>query len=128
MMPGNLINKILLFIILNLTLISSNLNAENKEGNKVIIGALNKITAKFYDFEINVGNSMKFGTLDIKIIKCIKRPPEEIPEDFVLIKIIENTGINKKNTIFSGWMLSSSPSLSALEHSSYDIWVKKCMV
>tara|TARA_Y100001970_G_C13709724_1_gene591300 strand:+ start:235 stop:549 length:315 start_codon:yes stop_codon:yes gene_type:complete len=104
------------------------LNAENKEGNKVIIGALNKITAKFYDFEINVGNSMKFGTLDIKIIKCIKRPPEEIPEDFVLIKIIENTGINKKNTIFSGWMLSSSPSLSALEHSSYDIWVKKCMV
>ena len=27
---------------------------------------------------------------------------------------------------FSGWMIASTPALSAMDHSRYDIWVMRC--
>ena len=29
--------------------------------------------------------------------------------------------------VFSGWMLSTSPALSAMDHSRYDVWVLRCL-
>ena len=102
--------------------------AENSEGYAVKLGALDKITAKFSDFEILVGESARFGSLTIKIFSCQKRPPEEIPEDFVLLEIIDEIISDKPTKVFLGWMLSSNPSLSPLEHSTYDVWVKDCKI
>ena len=120
-------NKIIAFIsFIFFAFLSCGSFALNRDGNIVTLGALDKITAKFSEFEINVGQSAEFGSLNIKIYKCLKRPPEEIPEDFVLLRIDDE--INQENPVmvFSGWMLSSSPSLSTLEHPTYDIWVKDC--
>tara|TARA_B100000686_G_C16751362_1_gene952687 strand:- start:868 stop:1260 length:393 start_codon:yes stop_codon:yes gene_type:complete len=118
----------IIILIIVFQFIAPSSNADNVEGYAVTLGALNKITAKFTEFDILVGKSKKYGSLKITIYKCEKRPPEEIPEDFVLLKIedelIENNSIN----FFSGWMISSSPSLSPLEHPTYDIWVKDCKI
>ena len=35
--------------------------------------------------------------------------------------------LNREQTIFSGWMLASSPALNALEHPRYDVWVLRCI-
>lgn len=128
MLLGNQINNFLLSIFIFIFLLPNQIIAETISGNSVVLGGLDKITAKFTDFEINIGESKKFGTLSIKIFQCRKRPPEEIPEDFVLLTV--NDMINPDNPllIFSGWMFSSSPSLSALEHPTYDIWIKECKI
>ncbi len=128
MLLGNQINNFLLSILIFIFLFPNQIIAETISGNSVLFGGLDKITAKFTDFEINIGESKKFGTLSIKIFQCRKRPPEEIPEDFVLLTV--NDMINPDNPllIFSGWMFSSSPSLSALEHPTYDIWIKECKI
>jgi hypothetical protein len=36
----------------------------------------------------------------------------------------ETTGLE----LFSGWMLASSPALSALDHPRYDVWVLSCVL
>ena len=123
---GNLNNKKIIFIFIIFFLFSSKLYGANLEGDAVTLGALDKITAKFSEFNINVGDTDKFGSLSIEIFKCIKRPPEEIPEDFVLLKIFDEINTDEPKLIFSGWMLSSSRSLSSLEHPTYDIWIKDC--
>jgi len=32
----------------------------------------------------------------------------------------------KNKKLFSGWMLKSLPSISAIEHPIYDIWINDC--
>jgi len=34
----------------------------------------------------------------------------------------------EREKVFSGWMLSSRPAISALDHPVYDIWVLGCNV
>ena len=128
MFLGNQINNFLLSIFIFIFLLPNQIIAETISGNSVVLGGLDKITAKFTDFEINIGESKKFGTLSIKIFQCRKRPPEEIPEDFVLLTVNDMFNPDNPLLIFSGWMFSSSPSLSALEHPTYDIWIKECKI
>ncbi len=96
--------------------------------NKAILQSLNKITAKTKRLEINVGEEIEFGKLDILIHKCWKAPLYEKPENKILLEIF-NRDSNKKERerIFYGWMLSSSPSLSSLEHPIYDITALECI-
>ena len=118
-----------LIIILIIILISFNkLKAESISGNLVILQVLDKITARISTMEIIVGESNKFGSLEIEIYYCLKRPPEEIPEDFVLMKIIDELSPNNFQRVFQGWMLSSSPTVNPFEHPTYDVWVKDCKI
>ena len=125
---GILSKKFIYIYFIAILFVPTNLFAENAHGDSVILGVLDKITAKFSELEIDVKKSIKFKSLNIKIIECQKRPPEEIPEDFVLLRIEDEINTLEPIVVFSGWMLSSSPSLSALEHPTYDIWVKECVI
>jgi hypothetical protein len=87
----------------------------------VILQGLNKVTTKTYTIKANIGNTIKFGNLLIEIKSCWKSPPEERPENAVLMDIEENG-----ERLFLGWMFSSSPAISALEHPVYDITVIEC--
>ncbi|MDZ7909794.1 MAG: DUF2155 domain-containing protein [Gemmobacter sp.] len=33
----------------------------------------------------------------------------------------------RETPVFSGWMMASSPAISALEHPRYDVWVLRCV-
>ena len=122
-MYGN--HKFFLFFII--FLYSFNCFGELIEGKSADFQILDKITSKIKNLEIYVDNSESYGTLIIKVFACYKRPPEEIPENFVLIKIYDNIE-NSENKIFQGWMISSSPSASPFEHPIYDIWLKDCNI
>ena len=117
---------IFLFIFFLASFFLSTLKADPIEGNIVEIQILDKITAKVNTLSIRVNKSINFQSLKIEILACYKNPPEEIPEDFVLLKIYDE--IIKKNikNIFQGWMISSSPAVTPLEHPIYDLWVKSC--
>ena len=45
------------------------------EGNKLVIQGLDKITARIQSFEVNVGETHKFGVLDIYVERCIFSKP-----------------------------------------------------
>ena len=106
----------------------NNLLAKPITGDFVVLQVLDKITARISTIEIEVGAKAKYGSIEIEIFHCKKRPPEEVPEDFVLMRIIDEVSQNNFERVFQGWMLSSSPTVAPFEHPTYDIWVKDCKI
>ena len=96
------------------------------EGNKVIIQGLDKITARIETFEIFVGQSYKFGVLDTFVKRCVFSKPIDKPESLAFLKINDNSD-RLSEVKFRGWMFASSPALSALQDSVYDISILACM-
>ena len=99
------------------------------DGNKARLQALDKITARISTVEAPVGASRFFGTLEVLINRCAFRPPEEPPENAAFITIHDRgyEGFEPK-LIFSGWIFSSSPAVSAIEHPVYDLTLLACIV
>ena len=92
----------------------------------VQLRALDKITARITEVELTVGEEKAFGTLRIKARYCRSRPPQETPESFAYLEIDDVNVDKSRDRIFAGWMLASSPAVSALEHPVYDVWVIGC--
>lgn len=88
--------------------------------------ALDKITARTFDIEAPVDETVRFGTLDITVRYCRTRPPEEPPETFAFLEIDDEPPGRIRRPVFSGWMVASSPALNPLEHPVYDVWVLTC--
>ena len=44
------------------------------------------------------------------------------------MRIFDEVDPSTNKLVFQGWMLSSSPSLSSLEHSTNDVWAKECII
>jgi len=84
------------------------------------LDTLNGVTE---DMEIRVGETVRFGHLEIRLEAC--RVPREAPQSdayaFLTIRDIRDA-----EPRFSGWMFASSPALSALDHPRYDVWVLSC--
>ena len=98
-------------------------NNNGKEINFASLSVLNKITANVEKLDIKLKESFKHGELRIYPIDCYLSNPEEKSETAVYLNIYHNS---KDQKIFSGWMLKSLPSISAIEHPIYDIWVNDC--
>jgi hypothetical protein len=92
----------------------------------VILRGLNKVTAHAQTIEATIGSVVRFGTMEIVAHRCWKSAPDERPENAALLEISEVKQGEAPTQIFLGWMFSSSPGLSALEHPFYDITVVKC--
>jgi hypothetical protein len=91
-----------------------------------VIQGLDKITARVSRFEAPVGKPVSFGTLSIVVRDCEKSAPEERPENAAFVEIYEARPGEAKDRLFGGWMFSSSPALSALEHPVYDVNLLEC--
>ena len=120
---GNLKLIFLLFFFL-----SFSAQAASLEGNIVEIQILDKITSKVKTIEIKVNEFKKLESLRIEVYACYKKPPKEIPEDFVLLRIYDQIEQTKKELIYQGWMISSSPASTPFEHPIYDLWIKDCKI
>jgi Uncharacterized protein conserved in bacteria len=86
---------------------------------------LDKISNNLTQKSIKVNESDFIGTLNIKVYSCFTEPPNEIPEDYVLIDVKDNFQDEEKS-IYKGWMISSSPDVTPLEHPIYDLWLLGC--
>ena len=86
---------------------------------------LDKVSNKLAEKTIKVNESELIGTLNIKVYSCFTEPPNEIPEDYVLIDVKDNFQDEDKS-IYKGWMISSSPDVTPLEHPIYDLWLLGC--
>jgi hypothetical protein len=91
-----------------------------------VLQGLDKITARVSRFDAPVGQAVRFGTLSIVVRDCEKSAPEDRPENAAFVQIDENRPKEQRYRLFSGWMFSSSPALSALEHPVYDVNLLEC--
>lgn len=102
------------------------LHCEPIEAGLAEIQILDKITAKVKTYEILNNKNLRVGSLNIEVYACFTSPPEEIPEDYVLIRIYDEMNTEDDQLIYQGWMISSSPASTPLEHPIYDLWLKDC--
>ena len=86
---------------------------------------LDKISNQLSEKKIKVNESDLMGTLNIKVYSCFSEPPNKIPENYVLIDVIDNFQ-DEEESIYKGWMISSSPDVTPLEHPIYDLWLLGC--
>ena len=100
--------------------------SEMIERSGATLQGLDKITARVSVIEVNVGETAHFGGLLITLRACREAPPIEPPEATAFLEIKEMKPDEEPEAVFSGWMFASSPSLSALEHPIYDVWVTGC--
>ena len=101
-------------------------NSVSDDRNDISIASLsvlNKITANVDNIDIKLKENFEYGELRIYPIDCYLSSPEEKPETAIYLNIYHDT---KGEKIFSGWMLKTLPSISAIEHPIYDIWVNDC--
>jgi hypothetical protein len=91
-----------------------------------VIQALDKISARTSRLVAAVDEPVTFGSLEIEVKACRTRPPEETPENAAFLHIVDNPPEEDAALAFSGWMFSSSPAVSALDHPVFDVWVVAC--
>ena len=118
--------KFFISFVLIFSLNISNASWINFEGAQ--FNALDKITARIKKLEIYLNEEQVLGSLTIILKSCQNRPPDFLPESAAYVEIYDNLNQNlyENNLIFSGWMFSSSPAISALEHPVYDISLISC--
>ena len=91
-----------------------------------LLQGLDKVAARVSQIEAPVGRSVNFGTLSILVRDCEMSPPEAPPNNAAFLQIYETPLGEETKRLFSGWMFSSSPAISQLEHPVYDVTLLAC--
>jgi|TARA_B110000259_G_C13934808_1_gene370371 hypothetical protein len=94
---------------------------------KVNIVALDKITAKTSDISILLGETKKFGLLEIKALQCgnVESKTEQGQAAYIQVKDLSDNNSNQV-FVFNGWTFSHSTTLRPVEHAIYDFWLISC--
>jgi hypothetical protein len=94
---------------------------------RVNIKALDKITAKTSDINLFLGETKKFGLLEIKALKCgsVDSQSDEGQAAYIQVKDLSDN-IKNQIFVFNGWTFSSSTTLNPLDHPAYDLWLVGC--
>ncbi|MDF1670537.1 MAG: DUF2155 domain-containing protein [Roseovarius sp.] len=84
---------------------------------------LDKVDGQVTDMDLINGGIYEIGRLKVHLKEC--RYPSGNPsgDAFAYVTIVEE---GAAAPAFEGWMVASSPALSALEHPRYDVWVMRC--
>ncbi len=116
------LHKFLFLIIL----FSSSGFAEPIKKESATLKLLDKTSNKVLEKNVKVNSTISLGSLDIKIYSCYSSPPDEVPENYILLEVIDKLN-DEKEYIYRGWMISSSPDITPLEHPIYDLWLVGCI-
>jgi hypothetical protein len=84
---------------------------------------LDKNTGETGDLDLSRGQSAEQGRLTIQLDEC--RYPVADPASNAYAHLTIRDAL-AADPVFSGWMIASSPALSALDHPRYDVWILRC--
>lgn len=84
---------------------------------------LDKVTGRVVDMNLSRGQTITQGRVTVLMDEC--RYPTDNPaaDAQAHLTVMEE---NREAPVFSGWMMASSPALSAMDHPRYDVWVLSC--
>ena len=89
------------------------------------VRVLDKLTGQITDLDLSRGQSQTVGRLTVGLLEC-RYPARNPASDSWVHLMITDTSVAEP--VFSGWMLESSPALSALDNPRYDVWVLGCVL
>ncbi len=98
-------------------------DGEIMRGQGALLRGLDKVSGQTSDLTLDVGESLRFGRLDVRLGECRYPAADKESDAFAQLTITDSL---RHRTAFSGWMIASSPALSALDDARYDIWVVAC--
>ena len=96
------------------------------EAPVAVLRALDKVTARVEEIDVQADKPYKFGTIVVTVHSCRTTTPDEPPESAAFIEVTEFKFGQTEMPVFKGWMFASSPALSAMEHPLYDLWLIGC--
>ncbi len=88
-----------------------------------VLRGLDKVSGEVRDMELASGESAELGRLTVELGEC-RYPTENPSGDASVYLTVRADGLDRP--AFEGWMIASSPALSALDHPRYDVWVIRC--
>ena len=110
-----------------LTVCALALPAAAQEGvaraNGALLRGLDKVSGRTTDMQLQVGEATRYGRLEVRLAECRYPAGNPASDAFAQLTIIDTA---QNVTLFSGWMIASSPALSALDDARYDVWVISC--
>jgi hypothetical protein len=111
----------------NLVLKEKKIKETENGATRVNIVALDKITAKTSDINLFLGETKKFGLLEIKALKCgnVESQSEKGQAAYIQVKDLSDN-LSNQVFVFNGWTFSSSTTLNPLDHPVYDLWLISC--
>lgn len=84
---------------------------------------LDKVTGETGDLDLSRGQSAERGRLTIQLDECRYPVADPASNAYAHLTIRDALVVEP---VFSGWMIASSPALSAMDHPRYDVWVLRC--
>lgn len=96
---------------------------QTARGDSALLRGLDKVTGQTQELKLAVGESVEFGRLEVLLAEC-RFPASDPSADAYAEMTITDRKANAR--VFSGWMIASSPALSALDDPRYDVWVVSC--
>lgn len=86
---------------------------------------LDKLTGAVVDVTLADGQTTTLGRVTVQVNECRYPADKQTAEAEAHLTVIDSSA---KDPVFNGWMVASSPALSALDHPRYDVWVLRCDV
>lgn len=91
-----------------------------------VFNGLDKITARIIAFEVEIDETIQFGSLLVTPRACHTRPPTDSPNTTAYIEVEDVALDGDVSDLFNGWIFAESPGLSAIDHPVYDVWLTGC--
>ena len=109
------------------TMINKKRNKIKKKSLSAKLIGLDKITAKTTEIIINLGETKKFGPLEIKVLKCGKIKSNNSNNNVAYLQVKDlSENENEKVFIFNGWTFSEDPTIAPFDHAIYDLQLVNC--
>lgn len=89
----------------------------------VLLRGLDKVSGRTTDITLEVGAAARYGRLEIRLGECRYPTADPSSDAFAQLTISD---LRRNERLFTGWMIASSPALSALDDARYDVWVISC--
>lgn len=88
-----------------------------------LLRGLDKVSGRTTDIPLQIGEAKRYGRLEVRLGECRFPAGDPSSDAFAQLTITDQS---QNVTLFSGWMIASSPALSALDDARYDVWVISC--
>lgn len=84
---------------------------------------IDRINGEVFEIIVPTGETARIRDIALKLNSCRYPVGNPSGDAFASMEIWES---ESGKYLFNGWMVASSPALSAMDHPRYDIWVMRC--
>lgn len=93
------------------------------EASGAQLRGVDRINGEVFEIIVPSGQTARLQQIDITLRSCRYPVGNPAGDAFASLEISD---VTTGERLFSGWMIASSPALSAMDHPRYDIWVMRC--